>query len=351
MKRLRHRPILLVAGLLVATLAAARGEESTSTIKFSDPSKPGTFKIAVARGDLRIEGGKREDIVIRSETPPRARSQRKDGLRVLTEAASYSLAEKDNVVTLDAVSDRSASGPADFKIVVPAGTNVMIASAYGGDISCSGLTGDIEIKSMNGVVRLDGIAGSALVETMNGEINAAVHELHEGKSLSFTSMNGEVTLRLPADAKANVRLRTQNGAIATDFDEKVLVTQVEAAPATFRMSRHGGSVLTPEIRDSIRDAIRGGVEVAKHAAAAAKEAADAAREGLEESDTPPPGDAPKVPATPRPPVPPRVSVPPVPAIPTLTGGKLVTGTLNGGGPEINVATMNGDVTLRKIDAK
>jgi hypothetical protein len=35
---------------------------------------------------------------------------------------------------------------------------------------------------------------------------------------------------------------------------------------------------------------------------------------------------------------------------TITGGKLVTGTLNGGGPEISVSTMNGDVTLRKIDA-
>ena len=38
-------------------------------------------------------------------------------------------------------------------------------------------------------------------------------------------------------------------------------------------------------------------------------------------------------------------------IPTLTGGKLVTGTLNGGGPEISVATMNGDVTLRQLEKK
>jgi hypothetical protein len=39
------------------------------------------------------------------------------------------------------------------------------------------------------------------------------------------------------------------------------------------------------------------------------------------------------------------------AIPTMSGGKLVTGTLNGGGPEISVATMNGDVTLRRLEAK
>jgi hypothetical protein len=38
-------------------------------------------------------------------------------------------------------------------------------------------------------------------------------------------------------------------------------------------------------------------------------------------------------------------------LPPMTGGKIVTGTLNGGGAEIRIATMNGDVTLRKIEEK
>jgi len=33
------------------------------------------------------------------------------------------------------------------------------------------------------------------------------------------------------DTKANVRLRTQNGAVLTDFDEKALITKTEAATA------------------------------------------------------------------------------------------------------------------------
>ena len=33
----------------------------------------------------------------------------------------------------------------------------------------------------------------------------------------------------------------------------------------------------------------------------------------------------------------------------MTGGKIVTGTLKGGGPEIRITTMNGDVTLRKTN--
>lgn len=341
----------LIGGIGITLLAGARAEETTSSIKFSDPDKPGTMKIALARGDLHIQSGKAENITIQSEAQTRARTPRKDGLRVLTEAASFSLTEKDNVVTLDAVSDGWLGSPADFRITVPANTNVVISNTLGGDITCFGVTGDIEVKSINGVVRLDGVVGSALVETMNGEINATIRELHENKPLSFTSMNGEVGLRLPSDAKANIRLRTQNGTIATDFDAKALVTQVEAAPAAFRTAHGERAILTPEIKESIRDAIRGGVEVARHAAEAAKEAADAAREGLEDSGELPRDDGRKHLTTPRTPAVPHPPVPPMPAIPTITGGKLVTGTLNGGGPEINVATMNGDVTLRRLDNK
>jgi hypothetical protein len=54
-------------------------------------------------------------------------------------------------------------------------------------------------------------------------------------------------------------------------------------------------------------------------------------------------------AAPKPPTAP--SAPPVPAIPTISGGKLVTGTLNGGGPEISVSTMNGDITFRQAAKK
>ena len=40
-------------------------------------------------------------------------------------------------------------------------------------------------------------------------------------------------------------------------------------------------------------------------------------------------------------------IPPIPPIPPISGGKIVSGTLNGGGPDIQIATMNGDITLRK----
>ena len=45
------------------------------------------------------------------------------------------------------------------------------------------------------------------------------------------------------------------------------------------------------------------------------------------------------------PIPPIPPMPPI--MPSLSGGKVVSGALNGGGPDIQIATMNGTITLRK----
>jgi hypothetical protein len=36
-------------------------------------------------------------------------------------------------------------------------------------------------------------------------------------------------------------------------------------------------------------------------------------------------------------------------LPPMTGGKVVSGTLNGGGVQIQAATLNGDILLKKTD--
>lgn len=327
----RFNSCLLAATVLAIGLATGRADEVGNTsIKFSDPTRPGTLKLAVSQGDVRIRGEDSNEITVRTTLKPENGRPRKDGLRVLSSSSSYSLSEKDNVVTLSyGAGSWPGSGGGDFEITVPSSTTVVVSNSLGGDIQVSGVAGDIEVKSLNGEVTLTDVAGGALVETMNGEIAVGVRALAEGKPLSFTSMNGEVRLTLPADAKANVRLRSQNGAILTDFDEQQLVTTTAA------LGREGGGHVmhgssdSAEIRAAVRDAVRVGVEAAREATRAAR---DAIREAKGEL-----GYEPDI----------AIPMPPMPPLPPMTGGKIVTGTLNGGGPELRVSTMNGDVTLRK----
>jgi hypothetical protein len=317
---------------------------SPTSLKFSDPAKPGRLRLHVMWGDVTITGTDAPEVTIVSNVKNKTVAEkRSDGLRRLDSEITYTAIEKDNVITIDLAGDSSspAANGATLAITVPRSTSIVVENSLGGDVVVKNLAGDAEIRSVNGEVSLDKISGSALVETMNGEIHATFDKVSDGKPLSFTSMNGEIDVHIPADTKANVRLRTQNGAVLTDFDEKALVTKTEAARG--RISRHAHPAPRSaghssdeadwhnEVRDAVREAARAGMEAAREAMEAAREATEAAREGLAEAH----GGA----------IPPIPPIPPI--MPSPSGGKIVSGTLNGGGPEIQIATMNGTITLRK----
>ncbi len=343
MKPTRLLPAFYIAAALAFLfLAVARADQAVNSIKFSDPAAAKTLKINLGRGDLHLHGTDAAEVTVKSDAKAVSAPPRKDGLRVITSSAGFSLTEKKNLVVLDGTSEPWAGGAPSYDVGVPASVAVVVSNAWGGNIDCSNLTGDIEIKSLNGEVRLDNIVGGALVETMNGEISANVREVHEGKALSFTSTNGEIVIRVPDQTKANVRLRSQNGSILTDFDENVLVTKTEnlgrsrRAPHVVVLKNGNASdASNEEINAAVHDAVRQGLDAARRAAEAIKSAAEAARDAAREAAQE------GGPNTPLPPLPPMAPLPP------MTGGKIVSGTLNGGGVEIQAATMNGDVTLRK----
>jgi hypothetical protein len=373
MKTIRIHTLLLVASALaLAPVGFARSDQSTSSISFSDPTKPGTLKIRVWQGDVVIHGSDVKEITVKSDSEDSTPTPRKDGMRVLSTSSSYSLTEKGNVAILEYGSDGWAAGSADFDITVPTSTSIVVANSIRGEFECDDISGDIDVRSTNGDVKLNGVSGGALVETVNGEIKVNVKSLAQARPLSFTSMNGEVEIHAPADLKAAIRFRTHRGVILTNFDGKALVTKTEISRRT-RRSDDKKSSLAPvapvapvapiapdpvtvlqggssdkdeaaqdaayekdksksksdsgddwsgELRESVREAT-------ELAADAAREAADAAREGLEEAHI-------------------QLSHS-FQSFPPMTGGKTVSGTLNGGGVEIQAATLNGDIIFKKSE--
>jgi len=343
----------LIAALVLA--GSLRADGSDGTIAFSDPSKPGTLRIRVWHGDVSVHGADGSGIVVKSDSEAASPTPRKDGMRVLSASPSCTLTEKDNVVSLECAGESAGGGSTDFDITVPRSTSVVVNSARG-DFECAGVSGDIDVRTMGGDVRLSQVCAGALVETMHGDIDVTVKSLAQTKPLSFTSMHGQVAIHLPAAEKACVRFRTHRGVILTDFDDKALVTRTEmsrqrARPAPKPQSPDGGQSpaapaasgdATPgtgsaaqsdddwrsDVRNSVRDAV-------EEASEAAQEAADAAREGLAEARYQLAG--------------PNAPIPPVPPLPPVTGGKTVSGMLNGGGVEIQAATLNGDIILKRAE--
>lgn len=331
---LLRSPLLLALTLALALAGPARADDSTNSIAFSDPSKPGTLRVRVWHGDVTIHGEDVKEISVKSESQVTSPTPRKDGMRVLSASANYTLSEKGNVASLDYGSDGWSGSGADFDITVPRSTSIVVANLVHGDLGCSDVSGDIDVRATHGDVTLDGVSGGALVETVNGEIKVTVKALVPDKPLSFTSMNGQVTLHVPADLKAAIRFRTHRGVILTNFDDKALVTKTEiskahAAPGTEVIVHNDGrdrSDSDDDIGTQVRDSIREAAETAREAIRAAHE--EMAEAHIELSGS---LDA------------------PMPPLPPMTGGKTVSGALNGGGVEIQAATLNGDIILKKIE--
>src|SRR5438034_90349 len=75
----------------------------------------------------------------------------------------------------------------------------------------------IEIKGVNGDVRASAGSGDVEARTVNGEIVASLGRATWRDALEFRTVNGGITLDLPAGLSTEVRAKTVNGDIQTDF--------------------------------------------------------------------------------------------------------------------------------------
>ena len=102
MKSLRILPLSIAsATLLLGSTTVLGGDQAVQTIKFSDPSKPGTVKLALGRADIKVQGGDASEVTVKSSASSVSSKPRKDGMRVLSAASSYSFGESDNIITID----------------------------------------------------------------------------------------------------------------------------------------------------------------------------------------------------------------------------------------------------------
>lgn len=114
------------------------------------------------------------------------------------------------------------SGSVSYEIVVPENTRLDSIETVNGEIEIAGVRGDVSVDTTNGDINLNNLRGSLEADTVNGSIDAAFDSLGGDQRIQAETVNGRVTLRLPADASARVDAGTVNGGIdADDFGLKV----------------------------------------------------------------------------------------------------------------------------------
>jgi hypothetical protein len=339
------------AALLALLVAAAPAPAGESRVKFSDPSQPGQLIIRLGLGDVVIHGDDTDEVVISSEASPETSEPGDNGYRRLDGGSGYSLEEKDNVVTvtLNNMMGGRHRDENDVEIHLPRNTRVTIERAGPGDVEIHDVTGDLELRGTVGDVQLTGVAGGVLVESVNGDVEAQFAQLVADRPVSITVVHGDVELQVPADAQANVRFRTLRGEMLTNFSETQLQTKFENANVGIGSS--GGSADNARHRPSQAEIDRAQAEADRAIAEVDRAMAevDRAQADIERAQAHAAADVAanvdvnvNVHGV-------SVRVPPIPPLPPMAGGKLVVGQLNGGGTDLIVTTLTGDITLHRQD--
>lgn len=242
--------------------------------------------------DLDIQGGTAGDIKIKTNdyepVPDKAA-----GLHPLSalgpdnSGIGLNITQSGNKVTISGT--RRNTRNMDYKIMLPANIKLKInhPSFRSDDITIKGMNNEVEVKSQVGDLLFTDVTGPIIASTISSDIKVEFSSLNQSAPSSISSISGDIDVTLPRSSKGNFKMSSISGEIYTDLDFK---TTVKKGGGFFGKSWNMGKSS---------------------------------------------GASPPAPPTP----------PSPPAFPPA--GLAVNATLNGGGVDVTLRSISGDIYIRK----
>ncbi len=256
---------LMLLGLLLLIGAAALGlaqdaKVDRAVVPLTTPGKPALIKAGVLTGGITVKGYEGKDVIVEArireekldkedeeEAEPaedeedKEQADKSKGMKLIPMAGTgLEVEEENNVVSISSESWKNA---VDMVIQVPSVSNLELSTTNDGDIVVENVSGTIEVNNVNGSNTLKHVSGNVVAQTVNGEILVTMSRVTPDRPMSFSTMNGDIDVTLPADVKAWVRLKSQQGDIYSDFDvtlkpapQKPAEEAVKSAKGKYRIS-------------------------------------------------------------------------------------------------------------------
>jgi Putative adhesin len=102
-----------------------------------------------------------------------------------------------------------------FTVRVPPGVR-FIGRTVNGDVTADSLGGPVSLRTVNGDTTFS-TSSFGEASTVNGSVRGTMGNGQWNEPLEFHTVNGGISLDLPADTSADVKAATVNGSITTDF--------------------------------------------------------------------------------------------------------------------------------------
>lgn len=104
----------------------------------------------------------------------------------------------------------------EFTVRLPRGVRLLAQTVNGG-VDVRGATSEVTARTVNGGIDAVSAGGPVAASTVNGNVNVRMGSLPGTESLEFSTVNGSITVQVPAALNARLDISTVNGRISTDF--------------------------------------------------------------------------------------------------------------------------------------
>jgi hypothetical protein len=199
------------------TCDKGRQSDRASHCEINEMSIPVVSRLSVdggVNGGMRVNGWPKNEILIWARVETAAD----------TDAQAQALARQ--VVIHTGGGRIMADGPqqdhhenwsVSYEIFVPQKTDLNL-KAHNGGIGISDVHGQIEFDALNGGVSLKRLAGDVRGHTTNGGLTVELSgNRWEGSQLDASTMNGGISMAVPADYSAHIETSTVNGHVNVEF--------------------------------------------------------------------------------------------------------------------------------------
>lgn len=104
----------------------------------------------------------------------------------------------------------------EFTVTVPHDVRLELRNVNGG-IRVTGTTGAYSVHTVNGSIHMSDVEGAGDVNTVNGTVQA-VYRANPNSDTKFRTVNGKLDLYFQPSLNADFRMKTVNGKAYTDFE-------------------------------------------------------------------------------------------------------------------------------------
>jgi Toastrack DUF4097 len=220
---------IIYTAILILSAGALGAQTTGETVRvpLTDASRPPRVHVHLLFGGLTVRGGgNTKEVVVEmrpkaggemheAPVPPNAAGMHRLDL---PGRSGLDVVEQDNVVN---VKTTAWSHHSDLVITVPRRSSLQLKTVNDGDIYVEQVEGEIDADSLNGKITMKSVSGAVVAHALNGPIAVRMDQIDTTKPMAFSTLNGDIDVTLPDNVRANVRMKTDNGEIYSDFDVKL----------------------------------------------------------------------------------------------------------------------------------